>query len=62
MEDLCESNYKLLLFLLLDFDPNSIFQAFFGGPGFGGFSFGGPGGEYSVKSSRTLVVTQCWPL
>lgn len=27
----------------MDFDPNSIFQAFFGGPGFGGFSFGGPG-------------------
>lgn len=34
----------------MDFDPNSIFQAFFGGPGFGGFSFGGPGagaGGYS---------------
>lgn len=34
----------------MDFDPNSIFQAFFNGPGFGGFSFGGPGagaGGYS---------------
>ncbi|XP_015749913.1 PREDICTED: dnaJ homolog subfamily C member 7-like [Acropora digitifera] len=34
----------------MDFDPNSIFQAFFNAPGFGGFSFGGPGagaGGYS---------------
>ncbi|XP_073230026.1 dnaJ homolog subfamily C member 7-like [Porites lutea] len=31
-------------FMNTDFDPNSIFQAFFGGPGFGGFNFGGPGG------------------
>ena len=43
---------------LPDFDPNSIFQAFFGGPGFGGFSYGGPGGKCSVKPSRTCVVTQ----
>jgi len=34
-----------------DFDPNTIFQAFFGGPGFGGFSFGGPGGGASGFSS-----------
>lgn len=34
-----------VFFISLDFDPNSIFQAFFNGPGFGGFSFGGPGGE-----------------
>ena len=33
----------------LDFDPNSIFQAFFGGPGFGGFNFGGPGGMLTVQ-------------
>jgi len=33
-------------FMTSDFDPNTIFQAFFGGPpgGFGGFQFGGPGG------------------
>jgi len=33
-------------FILSDFDPNTIFQAFFGGApgGFGGFPFGGPGG------------------
>lgn len=42
--------YILLLVLRLftfspDFDPNSIFQAFFGGGGPGGFTFnfGGPG-------------------
>lgn len=30
--------------MMSDIDPNSIFQAFFGGSGFSGFNFGGPGG------------------
>ena len=36
------------VYSFIDFDPNSIFQAFFGGPGFGGFNFGGPGGMSGV--------------
>ena len=38
----------LFLIILSDFDPNTIFQAFFGGGpgGFGGFNFGGPGGMW----------------